>query len=43
MLTVKWIYADGSTESFTAICILDARELWDKLNAVGCRLVSPRP
>jgi len=43
MLTVTWIYADGETDSFTAICIRDARDLWDRLNAVGCRLTSQRP
>lgn len=43
MRTVKWQYRDGSVDSFTAICIRDARDLWDRLQAVGCNLTSPRP
>jgi hypothetical protein len=41
--TVTWKYSDGTSESFTAICIRDARELWDRLYAVGCNLTSVRP
>lgn len=40
---VVWEYRDGSRESFTCFCIRDARELWDKLDAAGTNLLSPRP
>jgi hypothetical protein len=43
MLTVTWKYRTGETESYTSICIRDARELWDNLAHAGCNVISPRP
>jgi hypothetical protein len=43
MATVVWRYSSGEVESFSAYCIRDARDLWDKLAAVGADMVSDRP
>jgi hypothetical protein len=43
MATVTWRYSSGEVESFTAYCIRDARDLWDKLAAIGTAMISARP
>ena len=40
---VVWQYRTGTQESYKCVCILDARKLWDRMNATGIRMVSKRP
>jgi len=41
--TVVWKYRTGAQDSYVCYCILDARKLWDSLNATGITMLSSRP
>ena len=40
---VAWKLRTGTQESYKCWCILDARQLWDRLSATGITMLSKRP